>query len=133
MDRVGARRGGKKKLIDAATWWVNLPAGGAPVDTLAEDMAAFGVKDFEPPDWMRAEPVLDEFDVLPENWDAVNVFLACVGQWSHDKDARPIALRYEALDVVMRHLKVSDPSDVFGRVRIMEQTAVSEFARMRKD
>lgn len=96
-------------------------------------MAVFGVRDFRQPEWMLEEDRPAEFDVLPENWDAVNVFMTCGGQWSHDKDARPLALRYEALDVVMRHLKVPDPSDVFWRVRVMEQAAVSEFARMRKD
>ena len=130
MDRVG-HGGRKKKLEEAAAWWVNLPAAPA-VDTVAEDMAALGVQGFEPPEWMQDE--LDDasedhdFGVLPENEDAVAVFLACATQWLFDQGART-GLRYEAVEVVMRQMKVVAPEDVFARVRVMERAALAEFRR----
>jgi hypothetical protein len=78
---------------------------GAPrIDTVAQDMAAFGVKDFQVPDWMLEEDgdEPDEFGVLDENWQAVNVFLACNTQWRHDGSGTPTGLRYDGVEVVMR-------------------------------
>jgi hypothetical protein len=148
VDRFGAGRGcgrecGKKKLIEAAIWWARLPSDTGVTDTLAEDMAAFGVKDFELPDWMREEESPSEFGVLEENWDAVNVFLACSTQWatvrtasSQDKGVvsvdRPSGIRYEALEIVIAHSRVAKPRDVFWRVQVMERAALREFATMRQ-
>lgn len=109
---------------------MNLPPDGA-VDSVAEDMAAFGVADFEPPEWMLEEQAPEEFGVLPENWETVNVFLACSTQWTRLADGRPSMLRYEAVESVMRMMKV-DPADVFWRMRVMEQAALTEFAKMGK-
>lgn len=103
------------------------------VDTVAEDMAAFGVKDFEPPEWFQEAPAVTEFEVLPENWEAVNVFMACAGQWTYGVAGEALALRYEALEIVMRHSKLADTDEVFAQVRVMERSALDEFSRMKKD
>lgn len=133
MDAVGARRrGGKKKLTEAAAWWATLPQDEPLVDTVAEDMKAFGVKGFELPEWMREDRAqAAEFEVLPENWDAVSAFFNCTTQWQHNKDGRAIGIRYEALHRVLGWMRIEDPADVFWRVRLMEATAVREFARMK--
>ena len=133
MDRVGARRDGReKKLTEAAVWWVQLPSGGAPVDTVAEDMAVMGVRDFKPPDWMteRDEEDAEEFGILPENWQAANAFLACATQWHHDRNGVPLGLRYEAVDLVLRLRGIENIDDAFQRLQVMETAAVSEFAKI---
>lgn len=100
---------------------------------MAEDLAVLGVKDFQPPDWMREEEdAAGEFGVLAENWQAVNAFLACATQWRHNKDGVPIGLRYEGVEVVLRRRAVEDLDDGFERIRIMEAAAVKEFARMHR-
>ena len=86
-------------------------------------MAAFGVKDFTPPDWMAEEEAPGAFEVLPENWDAVHTFFACSTQWDQSR-----GIPYERLEIVMRRMHVEDADDVWWRVRVMEQAAVKEFA-----
>lgn len=94
-------------------------------------MAAFGVKDFKPPEWMLEAESPQELEVLEENWDAVHAFLACATQWDRSRDDRPIGIRYEALEIVMRRMRLADPDDVFWRVRVMENAAVREFATLK--
>jgi hypothetical protein len=107
-------------------------SGAAPIDTVAEDMAALGVRDFKPPDWMLEPDPEDaeEFGVLPENWQAVNAFLACGTQWRHDRNGVPLGLRYEGVDVVLRRRGVENIDDAFRRVQVMEAAAVNEFANI---
>lgn len=95
-------------------------------------MAAFGIKDFRPPDWMLEEPEAEDFGVLPENWEAVCVFLGCATQWLRDAHNAPLGLRYEGVEVVIRRSKVADADDVFGRIRVMEDAALQEFIAQRK-
>ena len=96
-------------------------------------MAAFGVKDFQPPAWMLEEPEPEDFGVLPENWEAVCVFLACTTQWLSDAHGAVLGLRYEGVDVVIRRSKVADADDVFARIRVMEEAALQEFIVQRNN
>jgi len=107
------------------------------VDTVAQDLAALGVQGAELPDWMLELAAEDDFGVLPENWDAVNLFLACTTQWlrevvSDGKHTRslPLGLRYEGVDVVLRRSCILDPDDAFARLRVMEMAALREFRRI---
>lgn len=95
-------------------------------------MARLGFVDFREPEWWHEDEPAGEFGVLPENWDAVQVFLACSTQWHFSAPyndgkaivpSRPLGLRYEALFAVMQAMGV-DPSDAFWRVRVMEQAAL---------
>jgi len=95
-------------------------------------MASLGVQGFTPPDWMAEEEQPAELGVLPENWEAVNAFLACATQWQRNQKDDPTGIRYEALELVLRHQRVADPDDCFERVRTMESAALRHFARMRK-
>ncbi len=117
-------------------WWARLPSAGTAArhDTVAEDMAVLGVKDFQVPDWMLEEDETDpdEFSVLPENWDAVNAFLACTTQWRHDAAGTPIGLRYDGVEVVLRARRVRNKEDAFMRVQIMETASAKEFAKLAK-
>lgn len=111
-------------------WWATVPAAPAE-DSVAKDMAAMGVQGFAPPAWMTEEAQAEDcdFDVLPENFEAAIVFLACSTQWQRNEKGRLVGIRYEALRIVLELHKVADPSDVFGRVQVMESAALKEFRR----
>ena len=113
-------------------WWAKLPtAGGEPVDTVAEDMARLGFKDFQPPAWMleQEDAAAEECGVLAENWQAVTAFLACGTQWRVSREGVNIGLRYEGVDIVLRHRGIEDLADAFWRVQVMERAALAEFAK----
>ncbi len=92
-------------------------------------MIAFGVTDFRPPDWMAEEDDPEEFGILPENWDAVNAFLACGTQWRQDRNGKPQGMRYEGVETVLRRRCIAMMDDAFARIQIMETAAVREFAK----
>lgn len=68
----------------------------------------------------------DEFLVWPDNWQAVDVFIAMGTQWRVGMGG-PVGLDYGALETVMRlvGVKRADRSDVFAAVRIMEGAALA--------
>jgi hypothetical protein len=111
---------------------VNLPPdrGPTPNAELTDDMAVFGVRDFTPPDWMVEEDPAGECGVLGENWEAVQVFLACHTQWRRNRDDVPVGLDYAGVDVVLARCRVAEPDDAFARVRVMEDAAVLAFAEV---
>lgn len=72
----------------------------------------------------EADPVIG---VWPDNWVAVNTFVALSTQWRVGV-AGPTGLDYGALPEVMRMTAVprSDWPDVFECVRIMESAALGK-------
>lgn len=95
-------------------------------------MAAFGVVDFRPPAWMAEQEEEDrDFYVLGENWEAVNVFIACATQWRTDRNDKLVGLPYDVVDVVMQRMHVSDPDDAFWRLRAMESAVLGVVAKQR--
>lgn len=70
-------------------------------------------------------------DVLPENWDAVRLFLAADTQWNHAGMAGiRTGLRYEAVDIVARRLGYVG-QEVWQRVLVMERVALEYWAGKR--
>lgn len=109
-----------------------------PPDTGRRDKSAGGETAWsvvQAPQWMERKAATEgrqSFDILPENWEAVNVFLACSTQWRRDRNDMNTGLRYEALDMVLRRKWVSDADDAFWRVRVMEDAALKEFSKAMK-
>lgn len=99
------------------------------MDTVTEDLKAFGVG-FEPPAWMRERESEQEqsFDVMPENWEAVQLFCACATQWRTNPDGPLRYLPYEAVDVLLRRMKLEDPDTAFEKLRIMEAAVRENFS-----
>jgi hypothetical protein len=89
--------------------------------------------DFQGPAWMRQEQDEGEgeaFGVLPENWDAACVFfLECPTQWRRDQGVIA-GLRYDALELIIRHHGCAEPDDVFRRVQILERASVERARRL---
>lgn len=73
----------------------------------------------------------EAFGILPENWDAVCVFFfECPTQWRRDRAGVAVGLRYEALELVIRHHQCNDPDDTFRRVQVLERATVEQVRRM---
>lgn len=73
-----------------------------------------------------AEPD-EDFDVLPENWDAAKLFQAIKTQWRISGMAGiPTGLDYAGVDVVMKRLGLDD--SVFEQLQVMENTALEYWA-----
>jgi len=82
------------------------------------DWVAFGLAPEALPDEAEEET---DYRVLPENWEAVQVFIRCATQWRYAGMAgQPTGLDYPALESVMRMRGVDDLADTFDRIRIME-------------
>ena len=96
---------------------------GSRIDKDANDaLAAFGLVHVgEVPD--------NSIDVWPENWKAVEVFVAMSTQWNTTFQGGIIGLRYEALPAVMRYCAIprAEQADVFHGLRIMEHAALESF------
>lgn len=71
---------------------------------------------------LAAQP---DFAVLPENWPALQVFLACSTQWRVSPAGRLIGLDYPAVESVMRLHRLRDRTRLFGEVQVIETGALS--------
>lgn len=121
-----------KKLIGAARRWAGADANAHVDDNVVRALAAFGACDA---DLRRANELKTDstFQVFPENWEAVNVFLALATQWRMVGVATFGAARivqtgidYVALEPVMRlmGIKRSRRAQIFARIRLMEDAAL---------
>jgi hypothetical protein len=89
-------------------------------------MRAFGV----PEEDVRAlEGDENEFEVEPDNWPAVVLWMACQTQW-RSAGAGRYGLDYTAVDVVMRRRGMADEDGTaFAGLQVMEIAALGEMAR----
>lgn len=63
--------------------------------------------------------------VLPENWDAVRLFMRLQSQWKVAPMGGLIGLDYAAAEVVMRLLRIEDAAGTFARLQTMEYACLS--------
>jgi hypothetical protein len=110
--------------------------GGRPDNHAAEDLKAFGVTEV-PPGFGDDEDDEGEggaFEVLPCNWPAVRVFLACCGQWHISPSGLRTGIRFESIEVAMRRKGVptDEQDDCWERVTWMERVAADEFTAQHK-
>ena len=67
------------------------------------------------------------FQVWPENWETLLVFLAVETQWRESEGmagGRLLGINYPALESAMRLMRIKDKSEMFERVRMMEREAI---------
>ena len=70
-----------------------------------------------------------DYPVLPENWEAVTLFLKCCTQWRHAGMAGVrTGLDYSGVDVVMRRTDIEDPQDAFWRLQQIESEVLAALA-----
>jgi hypothetical protein len=87
------------------------------VDDTAKDAAIFGI---EPPPSKAAE----NYEVLPEAWPAMRVFLKVQTQWRADSGA-VIGLDYGSVRWVIEMLQLADPLEVLADLQVVEATVVA--------
>lgn len=66
-----------------------------------------------------------EFEVFPENWEAVTIFTRLSSQWNFS-DGAFIGLNYQSVEFLFKLLKVRDRADVFDRIQTLEFSALKE-------
>ena len=85
---------------------------GGVIDNTPDDAAAFGIDLGEP-----VEP--EHFEVEPEAWDAVQMFLRCQTQWRAGPSGL-IGLDYLALDLGFRLYGAEDPPAMLEAIQVIE-------------
>ena len=111
------REGQTKKLTEAAEHW----AGGGVVDESQDDAAAFGLD-------LPEQASSGDFEVWPENWNAVLMFLRISTQWRTSMGG-PIGLDYGALEWLFRLYEVTEPRSLLEDLQVMEGAALTAMAK----
>lgn len=112
MERI-IERSQAKKLIGAAELWVR----GAPTDQpVREDAAAFGIV-------LPNEPEPEPYKVLPEAWQAVQMFIRMGTQWRSGHRG-VIGLDYRVLEWLLSLYPADDPQTLLEDLQIMEAAAL---------
>jgi len=71
---------------------------GGP-DLIDDDLAAFGIK-------VETPKILDAFQVLPENWQAFELFTACQYDWNYSPMGAVLGLDKSALNATMQMFQI---------------------------
>jgi hypothetical protein len=82
-----------------------------------------------PPEWM--DPAQNEpqhFEVWPENWEAVRLFIRCQTQW-RVSDGRRIGLDYGAMLAIGSLFSVENLSQVVESVQVIEAEILTQGAK----
>ena len=79
----------------------------------------------------RQARAAEDFQVMPENWAAVRVFLGMATQWRRaGMSGVPTGLDYAALPVVAGALAVAADADLLFRLQILEAAALAVLAKV---
>ena len=73
----------------------------------------------------------DTFEVLPENWEAVQMFMRCQTQWRVGM-AGPIGLDYGAVGWLLRLYAVEDHRSVLEDLQTMEAAVLMTMSKRAK-
>lgn len=103
-----------KKLTGAVDYWYG--GKGQEEQQLLDDAAFYNIV-------MEAPPQPSCYEVWPENWDAVGLFLRASTQWRTTM-AGVIGLDYGPVFELLRLYAVDDMKAVFEDLQLMEQHAI---------
>ena len=124
---VGVLRDGpRKKLKDAAAWWVR---GGGEYDKVRADLRAFGAT--EEAIVKQLGPEEKDFHVWPENWPAVDAFLAVRTQWITGMNG-PTALDYTRVRDGLAMAGIETTPELFQKLRILESAVLEALSKRAK-
>lgn len=107
--------------------------GARGVSLIREDLEAFGA--VLPHDWQDPGDEFpdEDFEIWPENWEALQIFNACASQWRHvslgQNGSLPTGIEYASLAAVMDIHRVMNRRDCLERVQIMENAALQEYRK----
>lgn len=85
---------------------------GGVIDDTPDDAAAFGID-------LNLPPEPEHFEVEPEAWPAVQMFLRCQTQWRSGPTG-VIGLDYLALDLAFRLYGAEDPATMLEDIQAIE-------------
>jgi hypothetical protein len=71
------------------------------------------------------------FEVLPENWESVQLFIRCQTQWRTSM-AGLIGLDYGAVHWLLRLYEVEDPRSVLEDLQLMEAGVLNVVSKRRR-
>ncbi len=113
---VGHLRPSHKKLTGASAFLVR---GSGECKSFDDDLDYWGIPDEQRPE----KPT--EYGVLPENWDAVSLFLALQTQWNVTPSGTRSGLNYTSVRIVsnLRGLKLTP--ELFADIQLMEITLIN--------
>ena len=125
MDEIG-QRSTRKKLEDAARYW----AGSVPdFGRAIEELRALNAPD-EVIQELIDEQANGDFEVWPENWEYVEMFLRVGTQWRTGMGG-PTGLDYTAVLAVIGLYQAADQRAMFEALGVMEAAALSVWAEER--
>ncbi|MEX2475068.1 DUF1799 domain-containing protein [Marinobacter sp.] len=74
----------------------------------------------------------DDYPVLPENWDALQLFLRCATQWRYAGMAGVrTGLDYPSVETVMRMTGTRNKRETFWQLQLIEDEALKALAELR--
>jgi hypothetical protein len=79
---------------------------------------------------LKTEPT--DYEVLPENWQTVMLFLACQTQWRTGGMGGVVGLDYNVVFKMMQVYKIEDEKQQLEDLQIMEGAVLSKIAKRRK-
>jgi len=88
------------------------------VDETADDAAAFGLALPQP-----ERPADADFEVLPDNWPIVQMFLRLQTQWRTAMNGL-VGLDYGVVEWLFRLYEVEDPRSLLEGLQVMEAAAI---------
>ena len=101
-----------KKLIGAAEYW----AGGAVIDDTAEDAKLMGIE-------LPEEKRDNDYEVLPDAWPAVSMFLRVQTQWRVGMGG-VIGLDYGAVRWCFELEQIENPRELLDDLQVIEAKVV---------
>jgi Phage related hypothetical protein (DUF1799) len=104
----------RKKLTDAVAHL--LRGSGGSYD---DDLEYWGA----PADYLPEAPA--DFEVWPENWDVLQLFLRLQTQWHTGPSGHRTGLLYSSIPVVSRVLGIKTTPDLFDDLQLMELTLIN--------
>lgn len=103
-------------------------ARGDDNDDFADDLRSWGVEPEEAAKLLKdtSDPV---FEVDPENWDALVLFMRCQTQWTVGGMGQRVGLNYPGVECVARLSAVELTPDRFDQLQLLEMTVINELNR----
>lgn len=114
------RRGTQKKLTDAALYWLK---GGTSYEGAISDLKAFNAPQEVIDELLQAQKN-EDFEVWPENWPFIDMFLRLQTQWRTSFGGL-VGLDYNAVQWLFDLYSVEDRREMLEALQVMEHTILS--------
>lgn len=110
----------QKKLTDAALYWLK---GGTSYEDAISDLKAFGAPQEVIDELIEAQKG-EDFEVLPDNWSSVEMFLRMQTQWRTSFGGL-VGLDYGAAQWLFDLYSVEDRREMLEALQVMEHTVLA--------